>query len=240
MAYATRSNVYALGLPPASFVRAPRTVEAVDASTDTFTIRGHGLDSGRALTFALQGSPTPVLGVTASALPAGLSASVVYYALPLSGDLFQVSLTDGGAAVAITDVGTGIFGVAVDFAADLDAQLESTAGDIDIACAAHGTPFTADSSGAYPPWLVALNARLAAADSLVVFGLQNPLYDAAAKRILDRVEKDRTDMDWWKKGAPIPGMSARDATPTVAEAGAVGWSLASRGWSNAANNGDLT
>lgn len=240
MAYATRSNVYALGLPPAAFVRAPRTVEAVDASTDTFTIRGHGLDAGRAVTFALQGSPTPVLGVTGSALPAGLSASTVYYALPLSGDLFQVSLTSGGAAVAITDAGTGIFGVAVDFSADLDAQLESTAGDIDIACAAHGTPFPPDAGGAYPPWLVGLNARLAAADSLIVFGLQNPIYEASMRRILDRVETDRKDMEWWKKGAPIPGMSSRDATPTVAEAGAVGWSLPSRGWSNAINNGDLT
>jgi hypothetical protein len=240
MAYATRKNVYATGLAPAAFVRAPRTVEAVDAATDTFTIRGHGLETDRAMTFAIQGSPTPVLNTTGSALPTGLSASTVYYSIKLSEDLFKVALTAGGVAVAITDVGTGVFGVVVDFGADLDEQLEADAGDIDIACAAHGTPFPPDANGEYPSWLVALNARLSGVGQLLVHGLQNPIYEASMKRNFDRVEIDRADMAWWKKGAPIPGMSARDATPAVAEAGAVSWKLADRGWSNAANNGDLT
>jgi hypothetical protein len=239
MAYATRRNVYALGLPPAAFVRAPRTVEAVDAATDTFTLRGHGLETDRVLTFALQASPTPVHGVAGSALPAGISASTVYYAIKISEDLFQVAASASGAAVAIADAGSGIFGVAVDFGADLDAQLEADAGDIDIACAAHGTPFPADTGGAYPAWLVGLNARLSGAGQLIVHGLQNPLYEAAMKRILDRVETDRADMAWWKKGQPIPGMSARDTTTTVAEMGATSFYSEPQDWYDVAGGGIL-
>ncbi len=240
MAYATRKNVYSTGLQPAAFVRAPRTVEAVDETTDTLTLRGHGLETGRIVTFAIQGSPTPVMGTIGSALPAGVSASIVYYAIKLSEDLFRVSASLGGPAVSLVDEGTGIFGIAVDPGEDLDEQLEADAGDIDIACAAHGTPFKPDTNGSFPAWLVALNARLSGAGQLLVHGLQNPNYEAAMKRVFDRVEIDRADMAWWKKGAPIPGMSARDATPTVIEAGARSWSLPSRGWSNSDNNGDLT
>ena len=239
MAYAKRKDVYALGLPPAAFVRAPRTVEAVDPATETFTLRGHGLETGRVLTFALQGSAAPVLGAPASALPTGLSASVVYYAIKLSEDLFQVSTTLNGSVFALSDVGSGVFGIALDFGADLDAQLESTAGDIDVACAAHRTPFLPDLAGAFPAWLVGLNARLAAADSLIVFGLQNPAYEMASKRILDRVDTDRGDMAFWKKGQAIPGMNARDATPLVAEMSAASFYSEPQDWYDVNNGGYL-
>lgn len=63
------------------------------ATTDTITSYGHGLaNTNRIIVQALVGQT----------LPAGLSATVVYFVVGATTDTFQVSLTSGGAAVDIT------------------------------------------------------------------------------------------------------------------------------------------
>jgi hypothetical protein len=69
-----------------------------DAASDLLTTVGHGLAAG-----------DPVRFTTTGALPAGLALATTYYVMAggLTADAFKVSATLGGAAVDITDAGTG-------------------------------------------------------------------------------------------------------------------------------------
>jgi hypothetical protein len=68
-------------------------VATVADTGDLFTSYAHGLaDDNRVY----------VQAVTGQALPGGLSATVLYFVISSTANTFQVSLTQGGAAVAIT------------------------------------------------------------------------------------------------------------------------------------------
>jgi hypothetical protein len=66
----------------------------VDAGTDVFTCTGHGLQNGAHVT------------VSGADLPAGLTAGVVYHVIAATTDTLQLSLTEGGDAVLMSDAGT--------------------------------------------------------------------------------------------------------------------------------------
>lgn len=68
-----------------------------DGTANTLTGEGH----------ALADDDRVILSNTGGALPTGLSAPGNYYAVGVSGDAFQVSATEGGAAVDFTGAGTG-------------------------------------------------------------------------------------------------------------------------------------
>jgi hypothetical protein len=71
----------------------------VDAATDTFTSNGHGLvnnDTGYIVPPAGGAFPTP------------LNPTVRYFVIASAANTFQLSLTQGGAAINITDAGIGI------------------------------------------------------------------------------------------------------------------------------------
>lgn len=70
---------------------------AADAGADTLTFVGHGLANGVSINVSNAGG----------ALPAGLTVGTTYYVVSAGADNFQVSLTSGGSAVNITDVGSG-------------------------------------------------------------------------------------------------------------------------------------
>ena len=72
----------------------------VNPATDIFTATGHNYTNGTRLN---------VLIASGTLLPAGLAANTIYYARDVATDTFKVSLTDGGAAVNVTDAGTGTF-----------------------------------------------------------------------------------------------------------------------------------
>lgn len=67
------------------------------ATTDTITSIAHGLSNGDVL-----------LLTTSGTLPAGLSTVTPYYVINAAANTFQLSATEGGAAVDITDTGTGV------------------------------------------------------------------------------------------------------------------------------------
>lgn len=69
------------------------------ATTDVITLAAHGLLAGDRLRFTTTGT-----------LPAGLSLATTYYVIAsgLGANTFKVSATLGGAAVDITDTGTGV------------------------------------------------------------------------------------------------------------------------------------
>lgn len=67
-----------------------------NAGTDFITANSHGLSNGDI-----------VLLTTTSALPGGTTANTVYYVINKTTNTFQISTSVGGAAVNITDAGTG-------------------------------------------------------------------------------------------------------------------------------------
>jgi hypothetical protein len=68
----------------------------ITAAGDAISSNGHGLvNTNRVFVSAIAGE----------ALPAGLSATVLYFAVGVTTDSFQLSLTSGGAAVDITALG---------------------------------------------------------------------------------------------------------------------------------------
>lgn len=79
------------------FVAGYATPFAVDVTTNTLTAVGHPLANGD----VVRGHNT------GGALPAGLSVQTDYYAIGVSGNTLQLSATEGGAAIDITDAGTG-------------------------------------------------------------------------------------------------------------------------------------
>lgn len=73
----------------------PKTVTP-DATANDFTATAHGMANGTRVKFH-----------AVTTLPAGLVASRVYYVINTAADDFQVSKTEGGSAVDISDTGSG-------------------------------------------------------------------------------------------------------------------------------------
>ena len=73
---------------------------SVDAGTDIFTVANHYYANDDVVRVSLSGDST-------GALPAPLQADTDYYVVNVSGDTFQLSATLSGAAIDITDTGTG-------------------------------------------------------------------------------------------------------------------------------------
>ena len=68
----------------------------VVAATDVITSTAHGLVAGDTIKV--------IAGTT---LPAGASTTVVYYVITVTTNTFQISLTNGGSSIDMTDTGTG-------------------------------------------------------------------------------------------------------------------------------------
>ncbi len=79
------------------FVAGYATPFTVNATTNIVTATGHPIATGDVVR----------LSNTGGALPAGLAINTNYYAIGVSGDTLQLSLTSGGAAIDITGTGTG-------------------------------------------------------------------------------------------------------------------------------------
>ncbi len=73
------------------------TTCTADAATDKILATAHGLSNGDVVIFSNSGGT----------LPGGLSANTAYYVVNAATNDFQVSTTEGGTAVDITDAGTG-------------------------------------------------------------------------------------------------------------------------------------
>lgn len=72
------------------------SVDATDVTNNTITSVAHGLPNDRRVM---------VYNVHGESLPAGLTEGVIYFVVGTATDTFQVSLTQGGAAVDITGKG---------------------------------------------------------------------------------------------------------------------------------------
>jgi hypothetical protein len=69
---------------------------SVDAGTDTITVASHGFANGDLVDFS------------ATTLPGGISEDTKYYVINKATDTFQISATEGGAAIDITSNGSEV------------------------------------------------------------------------------------------------------------------------------------
>lgn len=74
----------------------PKTISAIDTGTDTLTSNSHGLADG-----------TAVKIYATTTIPAGLSATRIYYVRDTATNTFKLATSAGGTAVDITSAGSG-------------------------------------------------------------------------------------------------------------------------------------
>lgn len=205
-AYATRDDVYLLGLAAQAFVVRPRPVlpADVDLATGTIRLKAHGLTSADVLSLEVTGG---------GSLPTGLSAFVALSPVVVTSDLFRIAGFNSYASA-----GNG-WGVVVDPGRRLDAHLVETAAEIDEHLTAHEPPILVDPlTGKFPQILVGLNARMAARAAVTSLQIENAQYKVAVDRLVAREEFDKLILADWKEGKPVHPVPV-DADP-VADNGA--------------------
>jgi hypothetical protein len=94
------TNNYLGYAPINGTVKGFATCDAADVTADSITSNGHGM---------VNTDRVQVFNVFAESVPAGLTEGTVYFVVGAATDTFQVSLTSGGAAVAITGQGELFF-----------------------------------------------------------------------------------------------------------------------------------
>jgi len=220
MTYCARANVYALGLPPEAFARAPRLVESASPAADTLSLRAHGFATDDPVTLAVQSSS--ILGATAAALPAPLLEGTVYYVRASGSDVLQLAAAPGGAAINLTSAGAGIFGILRDHGTDLDAAIVQATAIINEKLIAHSGTVTAEV-------LTGVCAWLAATIFTSTHSSANPFVRQAIAAALAPLREIYEPMlARWSAGAVVKG--ATDATPGTPENGAVLIELDGRGY----------
>ena len=230
MAYATRAQVYDLGLRAEAFLARARAVEAVDAATGILTLRSNGFEDGYLLTLFVEGSATP--GRPSATLPGGASASVVYEAVPVNGssDLFRLRPVGGSRIDSFTNAGTGVFSVAPDIGRLIDRNAVSVSARIDEWLTDYAPPIKVDSiTGLYPEILIRVAARMTAADTARVLGLANPIYQASLDALVASQDDDKAMLLAWFKGRYI-NAHPEDQTTELENAALAGRSAAPTNW----------
>lgn len=223
-AYATRDDVYLLGLSAQAFVVRARPIAKValdvDAATGTIRLEAHGFSSLDALLFS---------STSGGALPEELSAFVYYTPIVLGSDLFQVADPTTGAPIVFTEQGQG-WSVGYDPARRLDRHLEDEASVIDEHLSAEAPPIQRDPiTGKFPQVLVGLNARMAARSAVTSLQIENPAYRVARDRLDAQEAQDLAMLQSWLAGKPI-NVRPIDQT-TVPEMGArASYGRRSSGW----------
>lgn len=224
MPYATRDEVFLLGLSAQAFVTRPRPLEAYDASnvaisTGTIRLTGHGFSTADLVYLTV---------TSGGALPGGTAALTYYSPLPLGNDLFRIAATPNGTALTFSSIGSG-WGIAVDPMRRLDKHLVDTAAIIDEHLTAHEPPILPNPvTGLYPPVLVGLNARMAARAAVTSLQIENAAYRVAVDRLNAREQHDMTLLADWKAGKPVQPRPTDQNT--VPDNSAVAYSLRPVPW----------
>lgn len=204
-AYCTSADIYSR-IPRGSLPNEGRLVDSVDSGTEILTLDQHGFSSGTPLVLRAEGG---------GSLPAPLVAGTTYYALPVTENTFQVSATDGGAAINLTTAGSRII---VTAARPLDPYIEAGAAEIDESLPAHAVPLEAP----YPASVVNANAWLAIENALAAAGQDVGVYKTMIDNARDRLRV-------WFKGIPIRGAVEPPRTGLAVTAVSSGGDP--RGWS---------
>jgi phage gp36-like protein len=211
MALATLSDFIRLGIPATALVPPPREIEIVDVGTGRILTKGHGLVSGDLIKFEAQG-----------VLPVPLIASTLYEATPVDLDLFTVALA--GVPVVLTSSGTKPYQWRIDPRPVYEQALEAASATVQDHATAHGTITSPTQQ------VIEIVCILAAWTIVCTNRLNLKIAEQFRTELRQRYEDAWITLRTWQKGKPIAGIT--DATPTLAETGAVtGGPIASpNGW----------
>jgi len=209
VAYCTPRHVFDLGLSAQAFVVRPRVLDgragdSLDAATGTFWMLGHGLDASDLVWLIL------VAQGGTNALPTGASALVPYHPLPLDFRRFRLSLSEGGAAVTFSGVGTvaangsSAWGIQVDPLRRLEALILAESADVDQCLIAHRTPLVPDPvTGRLPQKVEDIVARGAARRAIAGAMFENAASKIPQERRDATAEADKEQKARWPAGQPI-------------------------------------
>jgi hypothetical protein len=211
VSYASIADFFRLGIRPAALIQQPRTVVSVDVAADSLFQPMHGFAPGDPLRLSPQG----VGGVP----PAGTNATTVYYAVPLTGDTFQLATSAANATapvpivVDITGLPTGVLATIADVEPMIQSQLDKDSQVIDGALISYGTPLPTP----YPFEVVEVNCHLSAFHLAATFGFLTPATPTQDSILVSqRYKAAKETLEAWRKGRLLdPGVT--DATPNVEE-----------------------
>jgi hypothetical protein len=193
--YATRDDVYLLGLSAQAFIALARPFDAVDLNTATVSLKAHGFSVDDLITFEVSDG---------GELPTDIAVATLYYPIPVSFDLFRVATSFGGTPVSgWVSEGSG-WGIVLDPGRRLDKHLLDAAARIDEHLTAHDPPIQRDpNTGLYPTVLVGLNARMAARAAAISLQFENAEFRVATERLFALEERDEKMLADWKAGKPL-------------------------------------
>ena len=223
MSYATRQEMFLLALAAPAFVAYARPPETVYPSSATIRIKGHGFSANDPFTFEVADE--------VGSLPTSVSETAVYYASPITSDLFRVCTVAGGTPIASwADPGES-WGIVVDPGPRLDAILTERSAFIDEHLTAHECPIQVDPiTGKYPPVLIGMCARLSARQAIASLSVLNQQYKEPIDRLLASEAVDAEILKAWKGGKPINPRPTDETTGTAENAARAQSSRAEMPW----------
>lgn len=208
---ATMQDFFAHGLPPAACVPESRQIASIDFPSGLFELPQHGFFGGERVRLRAMS--------TASALPTG-SSRLTYYtvATPPGPDFFSLvglTMTDDGSGVlaAMEDPTPWILSILAAISSYIVASHKSTQG-----------PWTTP-----PGWAARVAGHLAAPDVATRLRASSPKDDKYLGWLRDRAAVAESFLAKLDRGEAYgDGVGPVDATPLVAEMGAVSVELESR------------
>jgi hypothetical protein len=187
--YCSRDEVFNLGLSAQAFVIRPRPFDAIDITTGTIRLKGHGFSALDAIAFEV---------TSGGSLPTGLTAFTTYNPVITSFDLFKVSGFN-----SYVSGGSG-WGIAIDPGRRIDMHALEVSAEIDEHLTDDDPPLKVDPiTGKYPQVVVGLAARMTARAAVLSLQIENAQYRVAVDRLFERQAKDLLMLDEWRKGKPI-------------------------------------
>lgn len=204
MAYATRADVYAYGLPRGSLYLHARAVAAVNVAGNWLEVEGHGCETDDAIQFRTEDG----------SLAAPLATGTTYYAEPLDESRLRVRASAGGSALDLTTTGEHM-DLVVPVGPQMDALLETFSRWIDSMLVGHEVPLEEP----YPQWVTYVVAVRTAAALARILGL-----GTAGDRIYEAERAAIADAQRMAKGVPLrpevaPSNLARGSSPVPARMG---------------------
>ena len=205
--YCAQADVYRFAAPGLLQVPA-RLVASVSTTAYTFTLAGHGLATDDALSFRAESGGT---------LPTNIAAGVVYYAIYVSPDTFQVATAPGGVAVHTTTAGSNVLAIPqIPWSRLIDeasAMSEQTV-------VAHAVPLLNDD-GTTPEPVRAFTAAQVALRALAFCGRET-------EAVQGQMEYWGKLADKWGRGVPLRGVQRPVSTNTAITRSAA--QVDPRGW----------
>lgn len=206
----TLAQFYALGLPAESCTAPARVLANVFPGDNAFELAGHGFSDGDLVRFMATGDTFD----TPAALPAPLSGALLYQAVMVGADLFQVRPQAGGSVIDLTAAGAGVISVVPDYLPKIRLILDYRA----RWCDDHATPYRPPFDETEPPESVVIAAcHLAALDVAMVIRASSPSY--SLDDVKARAERAQAFLDKLREGKPL-AVVPKDQTPAIAEMGA--------------------